>query len=141
MAHICTVCKTQEIVRPSWCRSCIKEYQKRYALINRTKILQHKAKWRNSNREKQNELVRNWAKRNPKRILANVRAYQIKKFNKWLPLQYRKQIRRIYEACPLGHHVDHIVPLRGKIVSGLHVPWNLQYLEKSLNHKKGNKHE
>ena len=48
--------------------------------------------------------------------------------------EHRDLINAIYELCPEGWHVDHIVPLsRG----GLHVPTNLQYLTPEDNMKKG----
>lgn len=50
----------------------------------------------------------------------------------------KSRIREIYRGCPPGHHVDHIVPLHGKLVSGLHVEHNLQYLPASENISKGN---
>ena len=49
-------------------------------------------------------------------------------------------IRIFYANCPRGHHVDHIIPLRGKHVSGLHVLENLQYLPALENIRKGNRH-
>lgn len=51
----------------------------------------------------------------------------------------KKHLEQIYRDCPDDRHVDHIIPLSNKIVSGLNVPWNLQYLPKIDNLIKGNK--
>lgn len=53
----------------------------------------------------------------------------------------QSEIAAIYrEAARLGMHVDHVIPLQGKLVSGLHVPANLQLLPPVENMKKGNKY-
>jgi hypothetical protein len=51
----------------------------------------------------------------------------------------KNKIKEIYKNCPKGMVVDHIIPLKGKNVSGLHVENNLQYLEKTVNLLKSNK--
>lgn len=51
------------------------------------------------------------------------------------------EIAKYYDNCPEGKHVDHVLPLKGALVSGLHVIENLQYLPAEENLKKSNKFE
>jgi hypothetical protein len=48
-------------------------------------------------------------------------------------------IKDLYITCPEGHQVDHIIPLQGERVSGLHIAANLQHLTQSENCSKTNK--
>ena len=64
----------------------------------------------------------------------------------WLTKEHKDTIRALYvEARKLSREseikyvVDHIVPLRGKTVSGLHVPWNLTIIDSMTNSYKSNK--
>lgn len=51
----------------------------------------------------------------------------------------KKAITAVFMSCPAGFHVDHIVPLKGRLVSGLNVAVNLQILSALENIKKSNK--
>lgn len=86
-------------------------------------------------------------KKHPDVKLAAVRRYQASKLNRtptWLDQEDVWLTSEIYELAArrtkmLGFpwHVDHIVPLRGVKVSGLHVPWNLQVIPGIENQRKG----
>ena len=90
-------------------------------------------------REKQRKMHESWRRRNPEKWSAICRNYKIAKrtrIPKWADL---KTINEFYENCPEGYEVDHIIPLRGETVSGLHVLNNLQYLTRNANRSKGNR--
>lgn len=90
-----------------------------------------------------------WAKKNPDKanaLRAKRRAAKMLRTPAWLNSTQLKAIREFYRLASelsittgIPHHVDHIVPLRGKSVSGLHVPWNLQILTASENSAKNNR--
>lgn len=63
-------------------------------------------------------------------------AGKIDRTPRWANLE---KIKEFYSNCPEGYHVDHIIPLQGKLVSGLHVDNNLQYLTAKENLTKGNR--
>lgn len=104
------------------CISCRKEISKSYYKNNREYF--------------DNYLKYNRAEHNARN--AKRRAAKIKRTPEWASLEV---IKEIYKNCPKDHHVDHIIPLQGKIVSGLHVENNLQYLTAEENLKKGNRYK
>jgi hypothetical protein len=67
---------------------------------------------------------------------------RIKTIKQATPLWYEaEKVNLIYQkAKEWGFHVDHVIPLQGKNVCGLHCWANLQLLDKHLNSKKRNKH-
>lgn len=65
------------------------------------------------------------------------KALKLSRVPSWANLE---KIKDIYYNCPIGFHVDHIVPLQGDFVSGLHVENNLQYLTAKDNLTKHNRH-
>ena len=82
-----------------------------------------------------------------RRQRADRRASVNKAKPKWLSGPQKAHIKRTYRLAQLmgeitdqQYHVDHIMPLRGEDVCGLHVPWNLQVIPAEINLQKGNSH-
>jgi hypothetical protein len=111
---------------------------------------QAQARYREKHRDKIRAKQREWVKNNLPKVLARTHKYQAAKLNatpKWLTKDQLKQIEAIFveshrltKETGVKREVDHIVPLCGREVSGLHVPWNLQILERSKNRQKFNKY-
>jgi hypothetical protein len=100
------------------------------------------ANWRLNNLELDRQTKRRYYHRNKmaamvRKALRNSRSKQATP--KWLTAEMIQQIADIYMLRPRGYHVDHIVPLAGKNVCGLNVPWNMQYLTAEENLRKGRK--
>jgi 5-methylcytosine-specific restriction endonuclease McrA len=70
--------------------------------------------------------------------VAKTAKYKASKLNALPVWANLNKIKEIYSLCPIGHEVDHIVPLQGLTVCGLHVEYNLQYLTVEENRKKSN---
>ncbi len=115
-------------------KDAIKQRHEAWRQMNKHKVASYAKKYRQNNKAKCNsdKFKRMYAKelRTPK----------------WLTKEQLKQITAFYiESARLKretgelYEVDHIVPLHGKIVSGLHVPWNLQILPRNKNRQKSNK--
>lgn len=109
------------------------------------------SEWRDKNPARNREMKASWRRRNlevKSAASARRRASKIKATPDWLTEDDLNEIKYMYslarDAKTLtgeDYHVDHIVPLKGKSVCGLHVPWNLQVLPAYINLSKGNRHE
>lgn len=80
------------------------------------------------------------AARRPRRSIQ--RAKRLRRLAAWADRRamaaFYHEARRLTAKTGIVHEVDHIVPLVGEYVSGLHVETNLQVLPKDMNRKKSN---
>jgi hypothetical protein len=137
----------------------IKVARKAFRARNSEKIKAAHAAWYEANKESQtlkrqeNKLERRaygaeWRRKNRAKYnlsRARRKAAKIQRTPSWLTSDDYAAIELIYDQAAKmsaeygeSYHVDHIIPLRGKLVSGLHVPINLQILSAHENIKKGN---
>lgn len=126
-----------------------KAYAAKHYQENKKKYYEKARKYKLDNPEKTRESDRKYAKKRAHVINAKTarrRAAKLKATPKWLTedqkqwiLWYYKQAKAIEALTGVPHHVDHIHPLQGKTVRGLHVPWNLQVIPARENESKNNR--
>jgi hypothetical protein len=126
-----------------------KEQIAEYYKSNKERISLKKAEYQKANKDKIALRMSKYQKDNKDKINAHSakrRAAKLKATPCWLTESDFEQIKQFYTlaltleiATGEKYHVDHIIPLQGKNVCGLHVPWNLQVLPAIENKSKSNK--
>jgi hypothetical protein len=111
-----------------------------------------KKKLNPSYRAKCNAQAEQRRKNNPSRHREKVARHKLAKMQRvpaWLSPNQKQAIKAIYAIRDwmnltmfgVKYEVDHIIPIRGALVSGLHVPDNLQIIKALDNAKKRNIYE
>lgn len=98
-------------------------------------------KYRGANYEKCLQASQKWRKANLEYDAHRTGLYRARRLAACPTWVDDEKLKAVYLGCPDGFHVDHIVPLKGEKVSGLHVPWNLQYLPATENLRKRNHYD
>jgi hypothetical protein len=125
----------------------IKEKSRLYSLNNKNKVSEKSKRWRKANPVRDLSNRKKWRDENPDLRAANTRKYQINKLHAtpaWANDFFMKEaysLARLRSAMTgIKWHVDHIVPIRSKIVCGLHVENNLQVIPARTNMEKSNRY-
>jgi hypothetical protein len=145
------------------CKACKSAYRKSQYKKNRDIELSKNAAWKEANLERYKEIGREHYRNNKEEHNAfmqqhyydnkgmyrakdaKYRATKLKATPPWLTEKQLHDITVIYTACTKvskrtgkPHHVDHVIPLQGENICGLHVPWNLAIIPAKMNLSKSN---
>ena len=130
------------------CKICEKEMNKKYYDENQEDILEQKKQYRQenleehrekdriysqNNKERKMEYSRQWRKDNKDKVRAISAKKRFNKKNQTPEYANFELVKLIYENCPEGYEVDHMIPLAA---GGLHYESNLCYLPASINNSK-----
>ena len=133
------------------CIQCKKDYN----LRNKERDLSTGRKYHRKNSKTRNKYSREYKKAN-KGLINGINSFRhaqkLKAVPPWISKEDKKTIKYIYTMASIWsllvksrynidikYTVDHIIPLQGKEVCGLHIPINLQILPAKINCSKSNK--
>lgn len=137
-------------------------YKKEYRAKTIEQRKEYMKKWHEKNAEQQVEYRKQYRQDNPNyfkqynivnkhKVNAKTRkrqASQLQRTPKWLTANDLWMMEEAYEIAILrtklfgfSWEVDHVIPLQGKLVSGLHTPYNLQVIPRTENRSKNNRCE
>jgi hypothetical protein len=123
-----------------------REYHRQWRL--ESNFADYAREWRKQNTEREKERLRLWAQENRGRMRAKCAARRARKNMATPAWADEAAIRAIYEECArlidetgVRYEVDHIIPLKGETVCGLHVHQNLRIVTQLENRQKYTKLE
>ena len=148
-------------MKVEWAKSSVERADYFTAYNRREDVKDRKNEWYQENREMVintaatrpahvlREYRNTWKANNPLQVLADNKVRRRKHRNAtppWLSRKQKSEIRQLYQIAMTmtqttgeQYVVDHIIPLQGETVCGLHVPWNLRVITQEENLKKSNK--
>lgn len=120
--------------------------QAAWRAMNRDALLERRRKHYEKNKHKYLSIVRDYRQKNIEKARLWQRQHQAKRRSARVSWANDEAIKAIYklaksmsESTGIPHEVDHIIPIRGRVVCGLHVENNLQVIKKVDNMRKGNR--